>query len=76
MLPNSKMIRSWRRRAAEMRALAETAKEAKTIEDMQRLADDYEELADRAEHAQRNSPQRLADGLGYQSLNRSAASAQ
>ena len=45
-------IRSWRRRAAELRALAETLKDAKTIATMNRLADEYDEMADRAAQAQ------------------------
>jgi hypothetical protein len=38
----------WRALAAEMRALAETMKDAETIASMNRLADDYDKLADRA----------------------------
>jgi hypothetical protein len=37
-----------RDRAAEMRALANTMKEPETIAVMNRLADDYDKLADRA----------------------------
>jgi hypothetical protein len=37
----------WRDRAAAMRALAATMKEAETIAIMYRLADDCDELADR-----------------------------
>ena len=44
----------WRDRAAEMRALAATMKDSKTIAIMHRLADDYDKLADRA--AQRQGP--------------------
>ena len=38
----------WRDRAAEMRALAETMKDAETIAIMNRRADDHDKLADRA----------------------------
>jgi hypothetical protein len=39
----------WRDRAAEMRALAATMKDAETIAVMYRLADDYDRLAERAD---------------------------
>ena len=38
----------WRARAAQMRALAVTMKDAETIAIMNRLADDYDKLAERA----------------------------
>jgi hypothetical protein len=38
----------WRPRAADMRALAVTMKDAETIAIMNRLADDYDKLAERA----------------------------
>jgi hypothetical protein len=38
----------WRDRAAAMRALADTMKDAETIAIMKILADDYDKLADRA----------------------------
>jgi hypothetical protein len=38
----------WRDRAAAMRALAHTMKDAEAIKIMNRLADDYDKLADRA----------------------------
>jgi hypothetical protein len=39
----------WRDRASEMRALSETMKDPETIALMNKLADDYGKLADRAE---------------------------
>lgn len=48
-------IKHWRDRAAEMRALADMMKEADAQAIMTRLADDYDNMADRA--------QRGADGL-------------
>jgi hypothetical protein len=38
----------WRARAADMRALAANMKDAETIAIMNRLADDYDKLAERA----------------------------
>jgi hypothetical protein len=38
----------WRDRAAAMRALANTMKDAETVAIMNRLADDYDKLAERA----------------------------
>jgi hypothetical protein len=40
--------RHWRDRAAAMRALAATMKDAETIAIMNRLANDYDRLAERA----------------------------
>ena len=43
----------WRDRAAAMRALAATMKDAEVILIMNRLADDYDKLAERAEQRAR-----------------------
>jgi hypothetical protein len=40
--------RHWRERAAEMRALADCMENVETQKIMQRLADDYDKLGDRA----------------------------
>jgi hypothetical protein len=45
----------WRARAADMRALAITMKDAETIAIMNRLADDYDKLAERAAQRQEKS---------------------
>jgi hypothetical protein len=43
----------WRDRAAAMRALADTIKDAETTAIMRKLADDYDKLADRALQCQK-----------------------
>jgi hypothetical protein len=50
-MPRSNMNdpKRWRNRAAAMRALAATMRDPETIAIMNRLADDYDSLADRAQ---------------------------
>jgi hypothetical protein len=48
--------RHWHDRAAAMRALANTMNDAETIAIMNRLADDYDKLADRAAQRQAQIP--------------------
>jgi len=42
-------VKHWRKRAAQMRALADWMKDAETQRMMLKLANDYDKLADRAE---------------------------
>ena len=52
----------WRDRAAEMRALARTVQDLEAIAIMNRLADDYDKLADRA--GARSNGEVLREGVG------------
>jgi hypothetical protein len=47
----------WRQRAAEARAIAESLNDPQSKEAMQRIAKDYDHLAERAERRARGSPQ-------------------
>lgn len=47
--PPDRLVRNWRYRSAEMRAISETMEHAETRSTMERLADSYDEIADRAE---------------------------
>jgi hypothetical protein len=47
--PSDRLIRNWRYRSAEMRAISETMKHEETRSTMERLADSYEQMADNME---------------------------
>jgi hypothetical protein len=48
-LPSERLVRNWRYRSAEMRAISETMKHEETRTTMERLADEYDDMADRLE---------------------------
>jgi hypothetical protein len=48
--PTDRLVRNWRYRSAEMRAISETMKHDETRATMERLADSYDEMADKMEH--------------------------
>jgi hypothetical protein len=47
--PSERTVRNWRARSAEMRAISEMMKHEETRTTMERLADNYEDMADRLE---------------------------
>jgi hypothetical protein len=47
--PYDRLVRNWRYRSAEMRAISETMKHQETRATMERLADSYDEMADNRE---------------------------
>ena len=47
--PSERLVRNWRYRSAEMRAISETMKHEETRSTMERLADSYDQMADRME---------------------------
>jgi hypothetical protein len=44
--PSERLVRNWRYRSAEMRAISETMTHEETRATMERLADSYDEMAD------------------------------
>jgi hypothetical protein len=47
--PSDRLVRNWRYRSAEMRAISEMMKHDETRATMERLADSYDEMADNME---------------------------
>jgi hypothetical protein len=47
--PSDRLVRNWRYRSAEMRAISETMEHAETRATMERLADSYDDMADKEE---------------------------
>jgi hypothetical protein len=47
--PYDRLVRNWRYRSAEMRAISEAMKHQETRATMERLADSYDEMADNRE---------------------------
>jgi hypothetical protein len=58
--PSDRLIRNWRYRSAEMRAISETMKHEETRSTMVRLADSYEQMADNMERRLMQGKQRPA----------------
>jgi hypothetical protein len=56
--PSDRLIRNWRYRSAEMRAISETMKHEETRSTMVRLADSYEQMADNMERRLMQGKQR------------------
>jgi hypothetical protein len=56
--PSDRLIRNWRYRSAEMRAISETMKHEETRSTMERLADSYEQMADNMERRLMQGKQR------------------
>jgi hypothetical protein len=54
--PSERLVRNWRYRSAEMRAISETMKHEETRTTMERLADSYDDMADRMERRLKQEP--------------------
>ena len=56
MPPSEHSVRNWRARSAEMRAISEMMKHEETRSTMERLADEYDNMADRLERQIKHEP--------------------
>ena len=54
--PSDRLVRNWRYRSAEMRAIADTMVHEETRSTMERLADSYDEMADSMERRLQKQP--------------------
>lgn len=56
--PSDRLVRNWRYRSAEMRAISETMTHEETRATMERLADSYDDMADNLEGRLKQEHQR------------------
>ena len=63
--PSDRLVRNWRYRSAEMRAISETMVHAETRATMERLADSYDDMADKEERRLQQLQQERAKIAGH-----------